>query len=109
MKTCPLCGNDFLFLNENGICDHCQTLIKANRLSKEKAIWLRDGKRCRYCGKELSLREKTIDHFVPKSRGGTSDFANLVTACRECNQKKGRKILAQENVLHIPQNFFRRF
>lgn len=45
---------------------------------------------CRYCRKPLDKYTVTIDHFVPKSRGGTDDFhENLVASCKECNQDKG--------------------
>lgn len=46
----------------------------------------RDGHRCQYCGKRDRL---TIDHVVPKSRGGRDTWENLVSACVPCNNKKG--------------------
>lgn len=47
-------------------------------------IKLRDGKRCAYCGGHGD----TIDHVVPRSRGGTDTWDNLVCACRSCNNRK---------------------
>jgi len=46
----------------------------------------------RYCGTGQNL---TIDHVIPKSKGGTWDWMNLVTACNVCNGKKGEKSLKQ--------------
>lgn len=43
---------------------------------------------CHYCGGNFSPGELTMDHVVPVSRGGQSTKGNLVTACKECNNKK---------------------
>lgn len=51
-------------------------------------IILRDGNICQYCGAELSDREITIDHYIPLSRGGRTNFNNLRVACHDCNQAK---------------------
>jgi len=44
--------------------------------------------RCHYCGKYVGKANLTMDHLVPLSRGGRSIRANLVPACKECNNKK---------------------
>ena len=44
--------------------------------------------RCHYCGKGFASAELTMDHLVPVIRGGKSTRGNLVTACKECNNKK---------------------
>ncbi|UCG79524.1 MAG: HNH endonuclease [Nitrospirota bacterium] len=44
--------------------------------------------RCYYCGKEFRSKELTMDHIVPIIRGGRSTRTNVVTACKECNNKK---------------------
>ena len=49
-------------------------------------IFKRDNHRCQYCGTTKNL---TLDHLIPKSKGGKSSWTNLVTACQECNTKKG--------------------
>lgn len=46
-------------------------------------------KQCVYCGSREHL---TIDHYIPRSRGGTSDLENLVLACNDCNNAKGDKL-----------------
>lgn len=44
---------------------------------------------CPYCHKEFPLNKATVEHLVPRSRGGTSDPANIVYACKFCNNQKG--------------------
>ena len=58
-----------------------------NKLSK-KNILIRDKNICQYCKEKCTDRTLTIDHILPKSRGGTSKWENLVTACRRCNITK---------------------
>lgn len=49
----------------------------------------RDGFRCQYCLSDLAYKESTIDHVLPRSQGGTTHWRNVVTACHQCNRKKG--------------------
>ncbi len=49
-------------------------------------VFKRDNHQCQYC---LDTEELTLDHVLPKSRGGKSTWDNLVTACKRCNSKKG--------------------
>lgn len=49
-------------------------------------IFKRDNFSCQYCGTGKDL---TLDHLIPKSKGGKSSWTNLVTACRRCNTRKG--------------------
>jgi 5-methylcytosine-specific restriction endonuclease McrA len=53
------------------------------------AIMLRDAHTCQYCGITPGRGNLTVDHVLPRSRGGTHGWENLVTACKPCNQKKG--------------------
>lgn len=59
--------------------------------AKKKRIWLRDKYICKYCFKRCSLEEVTVDHKIPKMKGGTNFQSNLVTCCRKCNLKKGQR------------------
>lgn len=52
-------------------------------------IFLRDRFICQYCGKIFDSPELTLDHILPKSRNGKSTWENLITACKNCNVKKG--------------------
>lgn len=54
-------------------------------LSREN-VFKRDGFKCQYCGNN---KELTIDHLIPKAKGGKTSWNNLVTACKNCNSKKG--------------------
>jgi ribosomal protein L32 len=67
------------------------TKIMANKPSRS-SIYKRDHNICQYCG---STRNLTIDHVIPKSRGGKDTWENLVTACYPCNIKKGSKLLSE--------------
>lgn len=49
-------------------------------------IFKRDGGKCQYCG---STKDLTLDHLIPRSKGGKSTWTNLVTACKKCNSIKG--------------------
>lgn len=60
------------------------------KFSREN-IYARDRYRCQYCGEELRSKELTCDHVVPRSRGGATEWTNLVTCCPSCNRKKGGK------------------
>lgn len=60
-----------------------------NRSMSRKGIVLRDRSTCQYCGKQFPAKELTMDHVIPKSRGGEPVWTNLVACCRKCNNKKG--------------------
>jgi 5-methylcytosine-specific restriction endonuclease McrA len=60
---------------------------KSYKLSK-KNVLVRDKYICQYCSGLFSERILTLDHVIPKSRGGSSKWENLVAACRKCNAKK---------------------
>ncbi len=56
-----------------------------------RAVLRRDGHRCAYCGGAAD----TVDHVVPRSRGGGDQWENVVAACRRCNGRKGDRTLAE--------------
>ncbi len=56
-----------------------------------RALFRRDQHMCLYCGKELHRSQLTRDHVLPVSRGGANLWANCVTACRRCNNRKGSR------------------
>jgi 5-methylcytosine-specific restriction endonuclease McrA len=60
-----------------------------------KNIFKRDRYTCQYCGKQPGPEELTIDHVIPRSRGGTSTWENCLLACVECNKRKADKTLEQ--------------
>ena len=68
------------------------TEIPLNR----KNIFYRDNFSCQYCDKKVDL---TIDHVLPRSRGGKDTWDNMVTACLRCNVLKGSKTPGEANML----------
>jgi len=75
---------------------HSMTPNRAN------VIW-RDQNKCQYCSKEDESQALTIDHVVPRSKGGKNTWQNLVTACKKCNQKKGDKTPKEANMKLLKQ------
>ncbi len=57
-----------------------------------KGIWVRDGGRCQYTGKELRPGEGNIDHVIPRAKGGKSTWTNCVLAAKEVNSKKADRL-----------------
>jgi 5-methylcytosine-specific restriction endonuclease McrA len=58
-------------------------------------IYLRDRNQCQYCGAKPPREEMTIDHVIPRSRGGKTTWENVVLACSTCNARKGSRLLHQ--------------
>lgn len=54
-----------------------------------RGVFARDGHRCQYCGD----RAETLDHVIPRSRGGAHTWENVVAACRTCNVNKADRLL----------------
>ena len=71
------------------------------RALSRKNILLRDRNTCQYCSVVLPSGELTLDHVVPRSRGGNSTWENLVACCHACNRRKGNRMLAR-NRRHDP-------
>ena len=57
-----------------------------------RAVFARDDWTCQYCGARSNL---TVDHVVPRSRGGASSWENIVASCAPCNRRKGDRLAAQ--------------
>jgi len=62
------------------------------KLSRRE-IFQRDHYTCQYCG--VRTKDLTIDHVIPRHRGGKHTWENLVSACRNCNHRKGGKTLEE--------------
>jgi len=60
------------------------------RPSKRNII-RRDNSECQYCGCHVSRESVTIDHVIPKSRGGKHEWTNVVVSCKKCNAKKSNR------------------
>lgn len=68
-------------------------------------LFTRDGFKCQYCGKTFRPKELTYDHVIPRSKGGSRTWENIITCCVPCNQKKGNKtpVEAKMPLLKKPQ------
>src|SRR6516165_7192374 len=77
------------------------------RALSRKNILLRDRNCCQYCDTVLTAAELTLDHVVPRSRGGTSTWENLVACCHSCNRRKGKQlpIEASMELMREPRAF----
>ena len=68
--------------------------VKFNR----RNIFARDNNQCQYCGKRQSTSDLSLDHVVPRSRGGRTTWSNVVTACQGCNLLKGNRLPHQSGM-----------
>lgn len=70
-------------------------LVSYDRIPKRQVrfsrfnIYARDNCTCQYCGKRFPRQDLNLDHVIPRSRGGTSTWENVVCSCQTCNRKKG--------------------
>ena len=62
-----------------------------------RAVFARDRWTCQYCGHERG--NLTVDHVIPRSRGGPSSWENIVTCCAPCNRRKGDRLPKQANMV----------
>ncbi len=69
------------------------------RLSRQ-TVHLRDDHKCQYCGRKATYAELSIDHVLPRCRGGGTTWRNVVTACLPCNRRKGHH-LPEEAGMHL--------
>ena len=73
-------------------------VIRLNRFVKKRTpivkfsrqnLYIRDRAKCQYCGTPFEHKELTYDHVIPRSKGGQTEWTNVVTCCTACNLKKG--------------------
>jgi 5-methylcytosine-specific restriction endonuclease McrA len=77
------------------------------RALSRKNILLRDRNTCQFCSKVLPASDLTLDHIIPRSRGGDSSWENLVACCHSCNNRKGDRLPEEANMklLRRPRSF----
>ena len=73
--------------------------LKCNR----RNVFWRDSGKCQYCGDVFPESLLTLDHVTPRSKGGPKTWENIVTCCKDCNQKKGDKLPHQANMRPLRQ------
>ncbi len=71
-----------------------RTRIRLNR----RNLFARDENRCQYCGRKFKSSDLSIDHVLPRSRGGHTVWTNVVCACLKCNVKKGGRTPKQAHM-----------
>ncbi len=64
-------------------------------------VFLRDRFSCQYCGQSLPSADLTFDHVVPRSKGGLTEWTNVVAACGPCNLKKGNRLPADARMIPL--------
>ncbi len=67
---------------------HIRRPLPEVKLSRQ-SLMERDNYTCQYCGKKS--RDLTVDHVIPRERGGRHEWTNLVACCRDCNNRKGNR------------------
>ena len=77
------------------------TTVACNR---KNIVW-RDNNQCQYCANYFNPDKLTLDHVIPKSRGGNNSWTNLVASCKKCNQKKGNKTTKESGMHPIREPF----
>ena len=71
-----------------------QRHVKFTRLN----VYLRDNYTCQYCTKPFAFKELTFDHVIPISKGGKTNWKNIVTCCKKCNTKKAAQTLKESGL-----------
>ena len=78
-----------------------------SRALSRKNVLLRDRYTCQFCGRAYPAHELTLDHVIPRSRGGHTDWDNLVACCHSCNTLKGDRLPEEAGLklLRTPRPF----
>jgi len=92
----------------------CPHVIKLNSYNKvpsyyiklsRRSLYDRDHGICQYCGKNIEYRDFTVDHIIPKSKGGKTIWNNIVCSCKKCNFYKDDRTLHETgyNLIKKPE------
>lgn len=77
---------------------HMPSIVRMTRKTRSRKVsikfsranvLLRDGHQCQFCGSEFEAHQLNYDHVLPRSRGGRTDWENIVASCFPCNARKG--------------------
>jgi 5-methylcytosine-specific restriction endonuclease McrA len=94
-------NHDDIFLRSPTIKVPMPSVVMLHRYHKlpskakftRRNLYIRDQFSCQYCGDRFNIQELTIDHVVPRVRGGRTSWTNCVSACPKCNTRKGQSLL----------------
>lgn len=78
---------------------------KQRKFATKQIILDKTGGICAKCGRPLPIEKTTIDHFIPKYRGGTDEISNLIPMCKRCNKQKGSRIVGMEELPYLLQRW----
>jgi 5-methylcytosine-specific restriction endonuclease McrA len=84
------------------LCRYDKVPKKRPKITR-KGIWIRDQGICQYTGKKINPNEGNIDHVIPKSRGGATDWTNCVLAHKKVNAKKADRTPEEAGLKLIPK------
>jgi hypothetical protein len=70
---------------------------------RKRILYNRDNWSCQYCNKKLNWNNVTIDHVLPKCKGGKTTWKNCVVCCKICNRNKGSKLPHEANMKLLKQ------
>jgi 5-methylcytosine-specific restriction endonuclease McrA len=98
-KPLRAAGGAFLWPHVIRLLSYVRVPRAIKRRISRRALFARDGWKCVYCG--TASGRLTLDHVVPRSRGGDSVWENVVTACSPCNLRKGDRLL-DETAMSLP-------
>lgn len=108
LETYPdwLIRSERLTINVPSVCVsqdyfHYKKRVKFSRYN----MYLRDLFRCAYCEEIFDFDELTIDHVIPRSAGGLTNWSNCVTCCKSCNHSKGDKLLRPKVLPYKPEYY----
>ena len=73
-----------IFSIDKAFVPHVPTPSKAGVYRRDRGV-------CAYCGRDIAFDDASMDHILPQSRGGPTNWDNLVNACRRCNEKKANR------------------
>lgn len=74
-----------------------------------RTVMIRDQYTCQYCGAQPGKHALTLDHVVPRARGGRTSWENIVVACGPCNQRKGNRLPPEANLRLLREPFRPRY
>ena len=80
---------------------------KRKKAGTKMTILEKTGGVCARCGKPITTEKVTIDHFVPKYRGGGDDERNLLPLCKNCNKQKGSRVVTIEEYYPFLKSTYR--
>ena len=79
--------------------------VAKNPKCNRRNLYLRDESTCQYCGKHGEYKDFEIEHIVPQSRGGRTEWTNVVLSCTKCNQKKSNRTPEEAGMKLIKKPF----